>query len=54
MNRATIAITLEQHLFERLNQLISAHLYPNLNRVIHEAIEEKLQRLEERNRLAQA
>ncbi|MEN8221245.1 MAG: ribbon-helix-helix domain-containing protein [Pseudomonadota bacterium] len=46
MNRATIAITFDQYILDRLDELISRHIYPNRSRAIQDAVEEKLQMLE--------
>jgi metal-responsive CopG/Arc/MetJ family transcriptional regulator len=52
MNKAKVAITLDQYILDKLDELISHHLYPNRSRAIQDAIKEKLQRLE-KSRLAQ-
>jgi len=52
MNKAEVAITLDQSILDKLDELISRHLYPNRSRAIADAILEKLQRLEQ-SRLAQ-
>ena len=52
MNQATIAITFDQYILDKLDELIKRHIYPNRNRAIQDAVEEKLQLLEQ-NRLAQ-
>ncbi|MCK5521614.1 MAG: hypothetical protein KAI83_00645 [Thiomargarita sp.] len=52
MNKAEVAITLDQSILDKLDELISRHLYPNRSRAIADAIKEKLQRLEQ-SRLAQ-
>jgi metal-responsive CopG/Arc/MetJ family transcriptional regulator len=52
MNKAKVAITLDQYLLDQLDELISRHLYPNRSRAIADAVKEKLQRLEQ-SRLAQ-
>ncbi|TGN99766.1 CopG family transcriptional regulator [Candidatus Thiomargarita nelsonii] len=46
MNRATIAITFDQYILDRLDELISRHIYPNRSRAIQDAVEEKLHLLE--------
>lgn len=51
MNRAKLAITLDRHTLDRVDQLISRQIFPNRSRAIQEAVEEKLERLE-RSRLA--
>ncbi len=52
MNKAEVAITLDQSILDKLDELISRRLYPNRSRAIADAIKEKLQRLEQ-SRLAQ-
>ncbi|RKZ50784.1 MAG: CopG family transcriptional regulator [Candidatus Parabeggiatoa sp. nov. 3] len=52
MNEAKVAITLDQSILDKLDELICRHLYPNRSRAIADAITEKLQRLEQ-SRLAQ-
>ena len=51
MSRAKIAITLDETTLERVDRLISQHVFPNRSRAIEEAIEDKLARME-RSRLA--
>ena len=51
MTRAKVAITLEQEILERVDRLIEEAVFPNRSRAIEEAVEEKLERLEQ-NRLA--
>jgi Arc/MetJ-type ribon-helix-helix transcriptional regulator len=51
MSRAKVAITLDETTLERVDRLISQHVFPNRSRAIQEAVEEKLERLE-RSRLA--
>jgi len=51
MSRAKIAITLEENILDRVDQLIVQHIFPNRSRAIQEAVEEKLERME-RSRLA--
>jgi Arc/MetJ-type ribon-helix-helix transcriptional regulator len=45
MNRATIAITFDQYILDKIDELISRHIYPNRSRAIIAAVEEKFQRL---------
>lgn len=51
MSKAKIAITLEEKTLEKVDRLVGLHVFPNRSRVIQEAVEEKLERLE-KNRLA--
>ncbi len=51
MAASKVAITLDEKLLVRLDQLVSERVYPSRSRVIQEAVEEKLIRLE-RSRLA--
>jgi metal-responsive CopG/Arc/MetJ family transcriptional regulator len=51
MASAKIAITLDKNLLRRLDLLIAAKGYPSRSRIIQEAVEEKIGRLE-RRRLA--
>ena len=51
MSRTKIAITLDQAVLDRVDRLISQHVFPNRSRAIEEAVAEKLDRLE-RSRLA--
>lgn len=51
MNKNKIAITLDQNIVERLDQLVRKHIFANRSRAIQEAVQEKLERME-RNRLA--
>jgi len=53
MNEAEVAITLDQSILDKLDDLISCHIYPNRSRAIADAVKEKLQRLEQQSRLAQ-
>lgn len=46
MSRAKIAITLDPHVLNRVDRLITRHVFPNRSRAIQEAVEEKLARLE--------
>jgi len=51
MSKSKIAITLEETVLDRLDELVEQSRYPSRSRAIEEAVEEKLARLE-RNRLA--
>jgi len=51
MSKSKIAITLEETMLERLDELVEQSMYPSRSRAIEEAVEEKLARLEH-NRLA--
>jgi metal-responsive CopG/Arc/MetJ family transcriptional regulator len=51
MSTAKVAITLDENLLKRLDQLVKNRLFENRSRAIQEAVSEKLARLE-RNRLA--
>jgi Arc/MetJ-type ribon-helix-helix transcriptional regulator len=51
MPRAKVAITLDAVLLHRLDRLVDDGRYPNRSRVVQEAVQEKLDRLE-RSRLA--
>ena len=51
MSRAKVAITLDETTLERVDRLISQHIFPNRSRAIQEAVNEKLERME-RSRLA--
>ncbi|MGA2263989.1 MAG: ribbon-helix-helix domain-containing protein [Acidobacteriota bacterium] len=51
MSKSKIAITLEETMLDRLDELVKQSKYPSRSRAIEEAVEEKLARLE-RNRLA--
>lgn len=46
-----IAVTIDQDLLARLDQLVAANHFPNRSRAVQEAIREKLQRLQ-KSRLA--
>lgn len=48
---AKVAITLDENLLKRLDQLVKNRLFENRSRAIQEAVSEKLARLK-RNRLA--
>lgn len=51
MARAKIAISLDEHTLDRLDQLVRARIFPNRGQAIQEAGEEKLSRIDH-NRLA--
>ena len=51
MNTAKIAISLDSKLLERLDRLVRTHVFPNRSRAIQEAVQEKLDRLDQ-SRLA--
>ncbi len=51
MAKAKLAITLDDRLLTEVDHLVKRHLYPNRSRVIEQAVEEKLNRLN-RSRLA--
>jgi metal-responsive CopG/Arc/MetJ family transcriptional regulator len=46
MSIAKIAITLDEELLVRLDQLVAKHQFPSRNRAIQEAVSEKLDRLD--------
>ena len=46
MARAKIAISLDEHTLDRLDQLVRARVFPNRSQAIQEAVVEKLSRLE--------
>ena len=51
MSTAKVAITIDQTILARLDQLVKRKVFPNRSRAIQEAISDKLARLED-NRLA--
>ncbi len=51
MTTNKIAITLDEHLLARIDRLVAQRRFPSRSKVIQEAVEEKLMRLE-RSRLA--
>ena len=51
MGAAKVAITIDEHLLERIDQLVANKRFPNRSRAIQDAVREKLERLE-RGRLA--
>lgn len=52
MSTARVAITIEESLLDKLDRLVKSHVFPNRSRAIHEAISDKLARMDHR-RLAQ-
>jgi metal-responsive CopG/Arc/MetJ family transcriptional regulator len=52
MSAAKIAITIDQTILAKLDQLVERKVFPNRSRAIEEAISDKLARLE-RGRLAE-
>jgi Arc/MetJ-type ribon-helix-helix transcriptional regulator len=48
---AKVAITIDEHLLERIDTLVAHRKFPNRSRAIQEAVREKLERLD-RSRLA--
>jgi Arc/MetJ-type ribon-helix-helix transcriptional regulator len=51
MSTLKIAITIQEHLIDRLDRLVKAGVFPNRSKAIQEAVEEKLARID-RGRLA--
>jgi metal-responsive CopG/Arc/MetJ family transcriptional regulator len=51
MSSAKIAITIDEDLLRRLDQLVEEQKYPNRSRALQEALRDKLERLD-RSRLA--
>ncbi len=51
MSVAKVAITLDETVLHRVDRLVNKHLYPSRSRVIQDAVQEKLERLD-RSRLA--
>jgi metal-responsive CopG/Arc/MetJ family transcriptional regulator len=51
MSTTKIAFTLDEKTLDRLDRLVKARVFPNRSRAIQEAVEEKLERLEQ-SRLA--
>lgn len=51
MTRNKVAITVNQNTLERVDQLVSQHIFPSRSRAFEEAVEEKLKRLD-KSRLA--
>jgi len=46
MNKAKIAVTLDQNIVERLDRFVREQAFTNRSRAIQEAVQEKLQRME--------
>lgn len=51
MNRNKVAITVNKNTLDRVDQLVSQHIFPSRSRAFEEALEEKLRRLD-KSRLA--
>ena len=51
MAASKIAITMEEKLVKRLDDLVKSRIFPNRSKAIQEAVEEKLKRME-KTRLA--
>ena len=51
MGAAKVAITIEEELLKRVDQLVEQRRFPNRSRAIQEAVREKLERMD-RGRLA--
>ena len=51
MPTTKVAISLDEQILERLDELVAEQVFPNRSRAIQQAVEEKLARLE-RGRLA--
>jgi len=51
MSTTKVAFTLDEKTLDRLDRLVKARVFPNRSRAIQEAVEEKLERLEQ-SRLA--
>jgi metal-responsive CopG/Arc/MetJ family transcriptional regulator len=52
MAASKIAITMEEKLVKRLDDLVKSRVFPNRSKAIQEAVEEKLKRME-KTRLAE-
>ena len=52
MGTSKVAITLDEAVLKKLDQMVAQHIFPSRSRAIQVAVEEKLNRLE-RVRLAQ-
>jgi metal-responsive CopG/Arc/MetJ family transcriptional regulator len=52
MGKSKVAITLEDELLARLDELVAEQRFPSRSRAVEEAVEEKLSRVD-RSRLAQ-
>jgi metal-responsive CopG/Arc/MetJ family transcriptional regulator len=51
MSTIKVAITIQDHLLDRLDRLVKARVFPNRSKAVQEAVKEKLARMD-RNRLA--
>lgn len=51
MSKTKVAITIDETLLNKLDQLVAQHRFPNRSRAIQVAVQEKIARLD-RNRLA--
>jgi metal-responsive CopG/Arc/MetJ family transcriptional regulator len=51
MPTTKVAISMDEEVLERVDELVEEHVFPNRSRAIQQAVEEKLNRLE-RGRLA--
>jgi metal-responsive CopG/Arc/MetJ family transcriptional regulator len=51
MSRSKVAITVNQNTLDRVDQLVSQHIFPSRSRAFDEALEQKLKRLD-KSRLA--
>jgi Arc/MetJ-type ribon-helix-helix transcriptional regulator len=51
MSTTKIAITIQEHLLDRLDRLVKAGIFPNRSKALQEAVQEKLARFD-RGRLA--
>jgi metal-responsive CopG/Arc/MetJ family transcriptional regulator len=51
MSTIKIAITIQEHLLDRLDRLVKAGVFPNRSKAMQQAVEEKLARFD-RGRLA--
>ena len=45
MSKTKVAFTIEEHLLQRLDSLVSARIFPNRSKAIQKAVEEKLSRM---------
>lgn len=52
MAASKIAVSMDERLVKKMDRLVSKKIYPSRSRIIQEAVEEKLNRLE-KNRLAE-
>jgi metal-responsive CopG/Arc/MetJ family transcriptional regulator len=51
MSTIKIAITIQEHLLDRLDRMVKAGVFPNRSKAMQEAVEEKLARID-RGRLS--